>query len=91
MSKPLTSAQCPTCCLQDMADDERALRQALAGLEAALKGDLQTLATFREVRMGTDMHLVPGPPTTRLPPAAWLAIRRCCVHFLHAQPSRLQP
>lgn len=34
---------------QDMAADERALRQALAGLEAALNGDLQTLATFREV------------------------------------------
>lgn len=36
--------------LQEMAADERALRQALAGLEAALKGDLQTIAAFREVR-----------------------------------------
>ena len=41
-----------------MADDERALRQALAGLEAALKGDLQTLATFREVRAGVDVPLL---------------------------------
>ena len=76
---------------QDMADDERALRQALAGLEAALKGDLQTLATFREVRMGADVLLLSEPPTSQLPPAAWLAVRRCCVHFLYAQPSWLQP
>ena len=46
------------CCLQDMEDDERALRQALVGLEAALKGDLQTLATFREVCAGIDLPLL---------------------------------
>ena len=35
--------------MQEMAADDQALWQALAGLEAALKGDLQTIAAFREV------------------------------------------
>ena len=35
-------------CLQDMAADERALGQALTGLQAALTGDVQAIAVFRE-------------------------------------------
>jgi hypothetical protein len=59
---------------QDMADDERALRQALAGLEAALKGDLQTLAAFREVRKGADCFFSSWVSALRLPPSVWLGV-----------------
>jgi hypothetical protein len=70
--------------VQDMAADERTLRQALAGLEAALKGDLQTLATFREVREPGALHVADGP--------ALDPVCHCrCVLLLHDQLSGLQP
>lgn len=36
--------------MQEVAEDEAMLQQALGGLQAALQGDLKTLSVFREVR-----------------------------------------